>query len=216
VARELRRLFRREGLTACTVQEFATQHARVADLLPPHLVVYGFPDGGVSARDSAVVVDVRRAERLGLWVGGLALHVLEGRGWERAPRNRHKGLHNHRSAVSLRVGPPRVMALHMPPGPHAWRLRGLAWRTARRTVESWAAGVTAKGVAWLVPGDWNKTRAARAVKRMARRLGASTRGAGIDWVMAGPGVRIVRHWKVRDPFYRADHAPTVTVVEVDR
>lgn len=217
VAREIRRLFRRGRLHSLNVQEFATQHAAVVRLLPDHLVVMGYPDGDISARDSAVIVDTRRLGKCGRSAGGTRLHRLEREGWERAPHNRDQGLHNPRSAVSARVGQLRAMSVHMPPGPHSWPLRGEAFDTALDTVENVLGRWSRNGRPWVAFGDWNKHINAREIWRMARRLDATREGDEIDYLLAGPGVAIKRVWRPKwaARITDSDHDPVFAVVEVD-
>lgn len=218
VRREVHRLMRRGRLDALTLQEAAGYVRHLRAELPDRFRVVSYPGRGVSARDSAVVVDRKRACRLGRHVGARRLFHLC-RGWERAPRNQHRGLHHGRRAVSCRIGPLRVLSMHLPPGPHHspnYPRRADSHAEAVETLTDQGARWTSKGRPWVFIGDANMgSRDARA-QRMARTLEGTLAGRGIDWLLAGPGLRVVKVWEPRMRGLRSDHEPRFAVVEVER
>lgn len=226
VAREVARAMRAFRLDALCLQECATQLPDLHRWLPDHLRVVGYPNTDVAGRDSAIVVDMRRAAAAGRRVFGKRRHRMGGLGWERAARNAHKGLHNHREVVSVRLGRLRLASDHFPPTPHLglYPMRDRAHKAMADRVavvsQRWSRGKRANAGAWAWFGDKNMLphvpRAAELARDSGGHIAHVVKRPGIDWMLAGPALRVPRIRRVRRDWLRADHGLVIAVVEVDR
>ena len=220
VLREIVRLMRRQRLDALNVSEFNTQLDHVRANLPDHLELVCYPNGDIAARDSAIVIDTRRAARKGRRAFQRRLHGMGGKGWERAPHNRGAGLHNPRKAVSVRLGVLRIGADHWPPGPHGrgYPLRAAAHGKMQRRItrisRRWSDQARPNAGAWVWFGDKNMRPDDPRAVRLQQETEGTAHGTGIDWLLAGPDVMVLRVRKVRAKWLRSDHPAVVAVVEV--
>ena len=213
VAREVEDFMAEHDLDWLVLQECADQVRHIAKVLRGRYVVL---TGALtrSRRDSAIVV------RAGIPARYKRVHSLEPLGWERDPENREYGRHNHRSAVSARIGGKgfryRLAAVHLPPGPHdapGYPLRGLAFRTSldtlRKMARRWSRQTDLDG--WAMVGDWNERPDDPAIRRFLLDTDSGVLGNGIDYPIAR-GVVVNRYRRVR--FGESDHKPIVVTVRL--
>ena len=145
-------------------------------------------------------------------------HWMSLTGWERKPGR--MGLHAARRICSVRVGSRRegfrLATIHFPPKPDSWRFRGLARRQAvaqvRRIGRRWNRAVRRGHIAgWVMAGDWNMAPTDPRITALARELGATVTGTGVDFVLSA-GVKVSGY--SAHTFGSSDHRPRVFTITV--
>lgn len=198
VRREVGRFLRRENLDilyVCEAAPYTKQMRRAA-----HANGYRYFTGRGSAARRNTGIFVRR----GIKVEAHATLHLGMQRWERALRNRWKGLHPPRFITVVRINGVNLASIHKAPGPYGPRFplrrsaRDKEFRRLRRLTKRW----TRRRGAWVLAGDWNMRPKTRMVRRFTRQVGGSVTGRGIDYVISR-GVRIYGHGVYTDT--RADH-----------